>query len=62
MRRFLISGCGVVLFLIVAAPTSAKQDDVVKFNETYSIPEDVADVGDPGASRRGRELRRIDSV
>jgi hypothetical protein len=38
----------VVLVLAVAAPISAKQGDVVKFKETYSIPEDLADVGDLG--------------
>ena len=53
MRRTSILGLVLLLVVIIAVPASAKQGDVTKTNETYSIPQDLGLIDDLGELNHG---------
>lgn len=53
MRRVLVLCLVVLVVGGIAAPTLASQGVVEKIKETYSIPEDLAEIEDPGELNHG---------
>lgn len=52
-RRLFVLALTLLVGVALAVPASAKTGDVTKLKETYSIPEDLAEVEDPGELNHG---------
>lgn len=53
MKRALAIALTLLMGVLLAAPASAKQGDEMKFQQTYSIPDDVGEVEDLGELNHG---------